>query len=86
MEYYPAQGVYTGILGCLTFITFSYIIRAPGAVAQLEERVPRTDEAVGSNPICSKYIKDYIDVTRESGDFVPLSLYSRANPRRHLES
>jgi hypothetical protein len=28
-------------------------IKSHGAVAQLGERIPRTDEAVGSTPICS---------------------------------
>ena len=32
-------------------------MRFHGAVAQLGERIPRTDEAVGSSPICSTIFK-----------------------------
>lgn len=38
-----------------------------GAVAQLGECVPRTDEVTGSNPVCSIYEKIRTDAEQTSG-------------------
>lgn len=40
---------------------------ALGAVAQLGECVPRTDEVTGSNPVCSIYEKIRTDAEQTSG-------------------
>lgn len=36
-------------------------MNSKGAVAQMEERLPRTEEAGGSNPLCSIFFLDRIE-------------------------
>lgn len=48
-------------------ISVVFLVWHLGAVAQLGECVPRTDEVTGSNPVCSIYEKIRTDAEQTSG-------------------